>query len=349
MKKAGIICTIGPSSEKPDILKQLAESGMRIARLNFSHGSHEDHLKVINSIRQINEKLETPIRILQDLEGFRIRVGDLDKDGIELKEGEEVNLGRKTRGKPKFIPVDYEGSFEDIDVGSYIYIDDGYIALRVRTISADNVKAVVVTPGRIKRHKGVNIPGLHFAASSMTDKDKTDLEFGLAGGIDMVAQSFVRNRGDIADIRNVVKNSGKRIPVIAKIENSEGFDNIDGILEEADGIMVARGDLGVSLPVYQVAVLQKILIAKCLERKKTAITATQMLESMVKSSRPTRAEVSDIANAILDGTDYVMLSGETAVGAYPIETVSMMQDIIQYTVRAVEEKRIGTCGQNANT
>jgi len=348
MAKTKIICTLGPASSDYGTLKKMAEAGMSIARLNFSHGTHEEHRRLIDTIRELNRKENSEIKILQDLEGFRIRVGEFDgKDKIELEKDEILILTSKLdHHQGKTIPFDYEGPLDEIEKGNRVFIDDGYIALEVEDAHKDYLQARVITPGTVKQHKGINIPGMKFRASAITDKDKNDLEFGLSQKVDLIAQSFVRNRDDISPIVERLKKSGSNIPVIAKIENHEGIENIGGILDAVDGIMVARGDLGVSFPIYEVPVMQKEIIGKCREKNKMVVTATQMLETMTKSSRPTRAEVSDVANAILDGSSHVMLSGETAVGDYPVETVAMMSSIISYTERAVAERRIGNCGES---
>ncbi len=345
MARTKIICTLGPASSEYETLKRMAEAGMSIARLNFSHGSHDEHRESIETIRKLNEKEGLDIKILQDLEGFRIRVGEFGgTDEIKLEQDERVVLTSKAdHHKGKVIPFDYEGPLDEIDRGSKVFIDDGYIALKIEEAHKDYLITKVTTPGTVKKHKGINIPGMKFRASAITEKDKNDLEFGLAQRIDIVAQSFVRNRGDISPIVERIKAENLTIPIIAKIENREGIENLDEILEAVDGIMVARGDLGVSFPVYEVPVMQKEIIGKCLKTSRIAVTATQMLETMTQNTRPTRAEVSDVANAILDGSSYVMLSGETAVGRHPVETVRMMKSIITYTEKAVAEKRIPTC------
>lgn len=350
MAKTKIICTLGPASSEYETLRKMARFGMSVARLNFSHGTHEEHAGLIATIRELNQKEGYDIEILQDLEGFRIRVGDFkNKDGLELEKGDKVFFtAGDARGfkEYKVIPFDYEGPLEEIKAGSHIFIDDGYIALKIVESHQDHLVTKVITPGIVKKHKGINIPGMAFHAGSITDKDKKDLEFGLKQKVDLIAQSFVRDENDIAPICEAVKNSEIATPVIAKIENHEGIENLERILDSVDGIMVARGDLGVSYPLFQVPVMQKEIIRKCRERNKIVVTATQMLETMTHNSRPTRAEVSDVANAILDGSNYVMLSGETAVGRHPVETVRMMQNIIDYTEGAVQDRRIGSCGES---
>lgn len=318
---------------------------MNVARLNFSHGSHESHRKTIETIRDLNRLEGFKLKILQDLEGFRIRIGEFgDPDGLVLEKDDTVIFSAKpVNSDIKYIPFDYNEPLDRIGPGKYIYIDDGYIALKIVEAYRDYLVTKVVNPGVVKPHKGVNIPGMEYMSSTLTDKDRKDLEFGLEMKVDMIAQSFVRNAEDVAPISDAIRESGREIPLIAKIESHEGVENLDQILESVDGIMVARGDLGVSYPIYQVPVMQKEIIHKCRVKNKIIVTATQMLETMTGNRRPTRAEVSDVANAILDGSDYVMLSGETAVGKYPVETVRMMQHIIDYTEEAVASKRIRPC------
>ena len=338
MVKTKIVCTLGPSSESSTTLRKMMTAGMDVARLNFSHGSHTEHAERINLIRTLNKKYRRHIKILQDLEGYRIRIGEFksrNKKCIVLKKREIVYLNNKTSVTDgENIPFDYEGPLKDIKKGNFVYIDDGNIALKVKTSSKNYIQAEVITPGILKENKGVNIPGIKLRFKDLTEKDKMDLQFGIKNKVDFIAQSFVRNKKDVLNVRKFT-NPGKTGPrIIAKIENQEGIKNIDEIIETADGIIIARGDMGVSLPIYEVPIMQKMIIKKCIKQKKMVITATQMLESMTEHMRPTRAEVSDVANAILDGSGYLMLSGETAIGAYPILTVKMMNDIIKFTESA---------------
>ncbi|MBL7084574.1 MAG: pyruvate kinase [Candidatus Omnitrophica bacterium] len=341
MVKTKIICTLGPSSENTTVLRKMMLAGMDVARLNFSHASHKEHLSRINLIRKLNKKYRRRIKILQDLEGYRIRIGtfrDRSKS-IELKKRQTVYLSNQKKANDRTtIPFDYEGPLGDIKRGAFIYIDDGNIALRVKSTSKSYVQVEVVTPGILKENKGVNIPGIKLSFKDLTEKDKKDLQFGLKNKMDFIAQSFVRNKKDVLNVKEFVNYSNVKPRIIAKIENREGIKNIDEILEVADGIMIARGDMGVSLPIYEVPMMQKMIIKKCIKRKKMVITATQMLESMTEHKRPTRAEVSDIANAILDGSGYLMLSGETAIGAYPALAVKMMNDIIKFTEYALKRR-----------
>jgi pyruvate kinase len=343
MVRTKIICTLGPSSGNATILRKMMLAGMDVVRLNFSHGSREEHKQNIDLVRRLNTKYRRHIRILQDLEGFRIRIGRFKyrrEKTIELKKRQIIRLTNKEKKSDRnIIPFDYKGLLGDIKTGSLIYIDDGNISLKVKSRTKDFLKAEVVVPGTLREHKGINIPGIKLKFKELTAKDKADLEFGVENKVDFIAQSFVRNKEDIINIRDFTKERDFKCRIIAKIENREGIGNIEEILEVSDGIMIARGDMGVSLPIYKIPILQKMLIRKCNRRKKFVITATQMLESMTEQIRPTRAEVTDTANAILDGSNYVMLSGETAVGQHPVETVKMMNQIIKFTEQFVKYKK----------
>ncbi len=343
MIKTKIICTLGPSSGNTTVLRKMMLAGMDMVRLNFSHGSHEGHKHNVDLVRRLNTKYRRHIRILQDLEGYRIRIGRFKysrEKTIELKKRQIIRLANKDKAGDKgVIPFDYEGALRDIKIGSLIYIDDGNISLKVKTRTKDCLKAEVVVPGILKENKGINIPDINLKFEGLTEKDKSDLDFAVKNKVDFIAQSFVRNRQDLINVKDFIKDSGLKCQIIAKIENRQGIQNIDEILEASDGIMIARGDMGVSLPIYKIPILQKMLIRKCNRRKKFVITATQMLESMTEHIRPTRAEVTDVANAILDGSNYVMLSGETAVGQYPVETVKMMNQIIKFTEQFLKYKK----------
>ena len=342
MIKTKIICTLGPSSGNTTVLRKMMLAGMDMVRLNFSYGSHEEHKHNIDLVRRLNAKYRRHIRILQDLEGFRIRIGRFKyrrEKTIELKKRQIIRLTNKEKkGDKDVIPFDYKGALDDIKTGRLIYIDDGNISLRVKSRTKNFLKAEVVVPGTLRENKGINIPGIKLKFKDLTAKDKSDLEFAVENKVDFIAQSFVRNKEDIINVRDFIKDRGFKCKIIAKIENREGIGNIGEILEASDGIMIARGDMGVSLPIYKIPILQKMLIRKCNRRKKFVITATQMLESMTEHKRPTRAEVSDIANAILDGSGYLMLSGETAIGAYPALAVKMMNDIIKFTEHALKKR-----------
>lgn len=333
MAKSKIICTLGPASDTEKVLRKMMLSGMDVARLNFSHGTLSEHLNAIRIVRKLNKKYRRHIRILGDLEGYRIRIGAL-KGGspIEVKKTQVVRLTTKTiSGKGSVIPFDYRGSLELIKKGSHIYIDDGNIALIVEGHEKDNLITKVVVPGSIKERKGINMPDVHLDFKGLTTKDATHIRFCMENKIDFIAQSFVRSEDDILALRREMACYAHKCDVIAKIENREGIKNIDSIIAVCDGIMVARGNMGISIPVYEVPMVQKKIIRKCNNAKKFVITATQMLESMTENRMPTRAEVSDVANAILDGSDYVMLSAESAVGLYPAECVAMMNKIINFT------------------
>lgn len=334
MPKTKIICTIGPASASPAVLRKMMRSGMDVARLNFSHGTHESHAASIGIIRALNKKYRRHVRILQDLEGFRIRVGDFaDPTGIALVKRSKVWLVQETdkKGGPGEIPFDYEGRLFDIPVGQHVYIDDGNIALRVMKREKKRLEAEVVIGGQLKPRKGINIPGAPLRFKGLTDKDIDDIHFGMEHKVDFVAQSFIRSAADMTAVRRRISKHDPSCKIIAKIESREGIRNIDSIIDASDGIMVARGDMGVSIPIYEVPIVQKTIIKKCNNKRKFVITATQMLESMTENLRPTRAEVTDVANAILDGTDYVMLSAETASGRHPAEAVGMMNDIVKFT------------------
>lgn len=336
MLNTKIICTIGPSCSNIDILKQMIESGMDIARLNFSHGNHNEHLNNIKMIKKLNERYGYSVKILQDLEGYRIRIGKL-KDNIPLilKKGQiyfftnDILLSKEDN----VVPFDYKNSFNKIYKNTNIFVDDGSIQFQVINTYQNYLEAEVVIPGILKSYKGVNIPELKLSFNLLTDKDKRDILFGIENTVDYIAQSFIRNKNDIENIKDFIKKNNYSAQIISKIENQEGINNIEEIIDVSDGIMIARGDMGVSISIYKVPIIQKKIISLCNSSKKFVITATQMLENMTEHLRPTRAEVSDVANAVLDGSNYVMLSAETAIGKYPVDTVRMMQNIITYTVQ----------------
>lgn len=331
--KTKIICTLGPASTDATTLRKMVISGMDVARLNFSHGTHEDHQGRVDTIRTINKKYRRHIKILQDLEGHRIRLGSFkNHKPVPLKKHQLISLTiEDIAGDKNIIPIDYRGDLSAIKKGQNIFIDDGNICLAVKRVETKKILTEVVFGAELKERKGVNIPDAKFKFNELSSKDKQDIEFGINNHVDYIAQSFVRNKNDILRVRNIIKDRLPGCLIIAKIENREGIKNIDEILSVSDGIMIARGDMGISLPIYEVPVIQKALIKKCNKASKFSITATQMLESMVTNPRPTRAEVSDIANAIIDGTRFVMLSAETAVGAYPVETVRLMNQVILFT------------------
>lgn len=332
MVKTKIICTLGPSSSSETVLRKMMLAGMDVARLNFSHGKQQEQALRIERIRSLNAKYRRRIRILGDLQGHRIRIGSLvDGKPVVLKKRAVVWLTRKrVNGTAREIPFDYPGPLRDIPLGQHIFIDDGTIALQVIGRGQGALKAKVIVEGLLKEHKGVNIPGARLRFNGMSEKDLVDIRFCEEHKVDYIAQSFVRTKKDILEVKRAL-SPGTQCRVIAKIEDREGIRNIESIIGASDGIMIARGDMGVSLPIYEIPVVQKQIIAMCNRAGKPVITATQMLESMTENPRPTRAEVTDVANAILDGTDFVMLSAESAAGKYPVECVTMMNSIIRFT------------------
>jgi len=339
MPKTKIIATLGPASSGYTVLRKMFTAGLDVVRLNFSHGAHKQHSESIQVVRELNEKYRRHIRIMQDLEGFRIRVGRFKgTDTRELKNRGVVWLTNDPEASgPRTIPFDYEGDLTCIKPEQLIYIDDGMLILQVKSASENSIKAVVVEGGVLKERKGINIPGANLKFEGITEKDKRDIEFGIQDGVDYIALSFVRDKNDISQAAGLIKPMLPDCRIVAKVESREAIKNIDGIIEAADGIMIARGDMGVAIPIHEVPIVQKCIIKKCNAAKKFVITATQMLEHMTEHSRPTRAEVTDVANAIIDGTDFVMLSGETAVGHFPYESVLMMNEIIKFT-----EKNLGS-------
>ncbi|MCH7480067.1 MAG: pyruvate kinase [Chloroflexi bacterium] len=331
-RRAKIVATLGPSSYDETILNQLIESGMNVARLNFSHGSYDDHKRVMQLVRKISHRIGAPVSILQDLRGPKIRIGKLDTEGIPLEEKQIVTLTTESNNSDKnFIPVDFRALPQHVSAGSRILLDDGHMELKVISVSDTTIVTKVVIGGILKANKGINLPGRHLAIPGFTDKDEKDLNFGLEQGIDLVAISFVRTAQDVARVRKAIISHSPnlhQIPIIAKLERPEALDNLQEILKSAEGVMVARGDLGVEMPPETVPIAQKQIIDAANRQGKIVITATQMLDSMVENPRPSRAEASDVANAILDGTDAVMLSAETASGKYPVEALKMMDAII---------------------
>jgi pyruvate kinase len=333
MVKAKIICTLGPASSSETVIRKMMCAGMDVARLNFSHGKPAELLHRIDIVRLLNSKYRRRIKLLGDLQGHRIRVGGLIAP-VLLKKSRIVWLTQQNiRGSHETIPFDYQGPLSSIKNGHQIFIDDGNIVLEVIGRAKNRLKAKVIVGGLLKEHKGVNIPEVRLEFGGISQKDIQDISFCEERGVEYIAQSFVRTKKDILDIRRLLKPSSQ-CRVIAKIENRDGIRNIDEIITVSDGIMIARGDMGVSLPIYEIPIIQKAIIKKCNRAGKFVITATQMLESMAENLRPTRAEVTDVANAIIDGTDFVMLSAESAVGKYPVETVAMMNSIIKFTERS---------------
>lgn len=339
MKKTKIVCTMGPNSNDENIMRQLVKEGMDIARFNFSHGSHEEQKGRMDMLKKIREEEKKPVAILLDTKGPEIRTGVL-KDGkkVLLKEGETITLtNEEIEGDETKVSLTYKGLVDDVQIGNMILIDDGLIGLKVKEKTETDIICTIINGGELGERKGVNVPNVPVRLPAITEKDKEDLKFGVEQKIDFIAASFVRNAECILEIRSYLNKCGAPyIPIIAKIENSEGIDNIDEIIRCADGIMVARGDLGVEIPAEEVPYLQKLIIQKCNDNYKPVITATQMLDSMIRNPRPTRAEVGDVANAVYDGTDAVMLSGETAQGKYPAEALQMMVHIIENTEKHLD-------------
>ncbi|GIO95547.1 pyruvate kinase [Paenibacillus sp. FSL W8-0187] len=342
MRKTKIVCTIGPSSESLENTKKLIMAGMNVARLNFSHGDFEEHGNRIKNIRQACEELNKTVAILLDTKGPEIRTGKLEVEPIELVQDEYITLTtEEILGDKNRLSITYKELPQDVQVGSTILIDDGLIGLTVVEIQGSEIRCRIVNGGTIKSKKGVNVPGVAISLPGITEKDANDIVFGIEQGIDFVAASFVRKASDVLEIRELLKkHNGEHIQIISKIENQQGVDNLDEILEVSDGLMVARGDLGVEIPAEEVPLVQKRMIEKCNLAGKPVITATQMLDSMQRNPRPTRAEASDVANAIFDGTDAIMLSGETAAGKYPVESVLTMSRIAEKAESALNYREM---------
>jgi pyruvate kinase len=341
MRRTKIVCTIGPASCSPEALRSLAQAGMNVARINLSHGTHEQHAEVIGHMRRLSEELDRPMAILLDLSGPKVRTGIVENNGVELVEGSSLILTtREVIGNAKEVTVSIPEIVEAVPIGSQLLLDDGALELVVTGQGRNQITTTVVTGGILRSHKGVNAPGVSLPIASVTDKDLTDLSFGIDQKVDWIATSFIRTAEDVSIIRGFCKARRSNIPIIAKIEKHEAVTNIDEIIRTVDGIMVARGDLGVEIPIHEVPVVQKMLIRKANTAGKPVITATQMLDSMIENPRPTRAEVSDVANAIFDGTDAVMLSGETAVGKHIAKTVQMMDRIAKYTEASIGYKHL---------
>lgn len=346
MKKTKIVCTIGPASESIEMLEKLMKAGMDVARLNFSHGSHEEHEARIKNIRIAAKNTNKTVAILLDTKGPEIRTNDMENGAIELCEGNDVTISmEEVLGTTEKFSITYDGLINDVDKGSKILLDDGLIELEVTSIdkAKKEINTKVMNSGVLKNKKGVNVPGVSVNLPGITEKDASDILFGIKQGVNFIAASFVRRPSDVLEIRQLLEeNNALHIHIIPKIENQEGVDNIDEILAVSDGLMVARGDLGVEIPTEAVPLVQKELIKKCNELGKPVITATQMLDSMQRNPRPTRAEASDVANAIFDGTDAIMLSGETAAGSYPSEAVQTMYNIAIHAEKALNHSAILT-------
>ncbi len=346
LRRTKIVATIGPATSSPSVLKALIEAGATTLRLNFSHGSHTEHQRCVRLIRQTAFELNQPVGILQDLQGPKIRLGQFETGSVVVSKGDYFILtSRSVVGNQRISCVTYDLLAEEVPCGSTILLDDGRVEMRVEQVDrvAKELHCRITVEGTLSNNKGVNFPGVYLSIKAMTDKDREDLMFGLDQGVDWVALSFVRNPQDVLEIKDLISSAGKQVPVIAKIEKHEAIEQMEAILALCDGVMVARGDLGVELPAEDVPILQKRLIATANRLGIPVITATQMLDSMVHSPRPTRAEVSDVANAILDGTDAVMLSNETAVGKYPVEAVATMARI---ATRTEQEKALASIHAN---
>ncbi len=346
-----IVCTIGPATESPETMRALMQAGMSFARINFSHGDHATHRETIARLRRVAEEERCLVGVIADLQGPKLRVGDIEDEPIELRRGEIVTLSTAPHsGSETEIPVPHPQLLRDLNSGQTILLDDGNLALMVeRHRSGGALEARVVTGGRLTSHKGINVPGAKLSFSSLTEKDKEDARFALEQGVDYFAFSFVRRAADVRELRHYLRAQGAEAPsIIAKIEKPEALSDFDTILAHADGIMVARGDLGVETPAEEVPFHQKNLIRSCNRAGKPVITATQMLQSMIEHPRPTRAEASDIANAILDGTDAVMLSGETAIGNYPVRSTETMAAICANAEAHLPHSRLVECAEACN-
>ncbi len=337
-RRAKIVCTIGPASNTPEVIGQLIDAGLNVARLNFSHGTHAEHEKVFRVIRQEASARDVAVAILADLQGPKIRVGQIPDPGIDLVAGEILvfSVDPTTVCGPGRVSIDYPRLAGEASPGDRILMDDGNLEVRIKSIEGDDIICTVVVGGVLKARKGVNLPGIELSVTAMSEKDRADLAFALDLGVDAVALSFVRSAADVLEGRELMTEIGRVVPIIAKIEKPEAVANLSEILQVSDGIMVARGDLGVELGPEEVPLVQKQAIEAANNHGKLVITATQMLDSMIRNPRPTRAEASDVANAVLDGSDAVMLSGETATGRYPVRSVRTMDKIVRSTERAEE-------------
>lgn len=340
MRKTKIICTIGPACENAEILEKMCSNGMNVARLNFSHGTHEEHQSKIDLIKEVRVKLKLPVPIMLDTKGPEYRIKTFENKKISLSDGDKFTfttddvIGDQTK-----VSVNYENLTEELNIGDVIMVNNGLVKFKVDEISGKDIHCTVIAGGEVSDRKSMNFPNKVLTHDYLSDQDKEDLLFGIKNGIDFVAASFVSSKSDVEAVRNFLnKNGGEEIDIIAKIENRAGVDNIDEICELADGIMVARGDLGVEIPFVEVPSVQKYLIKKCRLLGKRVITATEMLESMIYNSRPTRAEISDVANAVYDGSSAIMLSGETAAGKYPAEAVKNMAEIAEFTEKHIDYK-----------
>ncbi len=342
MRKTKIVCTLGPSTDDEKVLEQLMKAGMNVARCNFSHGSHEEHKERMDKVKKIREKCDRPVALLLDTKGPEIRTGNFKDGKVKVKTGQTFTLvaDNNILGTEEKTGITFPDLYKDVTPGAVIMIDDGLIEMEVTKIEGTDIICDVKNDGVISNHKGVNVPDVHISMPYMSEQDKSDILFGIKEDVDYIAASFTRTADDVKELRKFLDdNGGKDINIIAKIENSEGIINVDGIIEEADAVMVARGDMGVELPEEEVPIIQKMIIKKVYEAGKQVIIATQMLESMINNPRPTRAETADVANAIYDGTSAIMLSGETAAGKFPVEAVATMARIAERTEMDVNYKQ----------
>ncbi len=342
MKKTKIVATIGPASESEEVLRELFENGLNVCRLNFSHGNHEEHQVRIDTIKRLREEMNLPIGIMLDTKGPEIRLGDFQDGEITLNQGDHFTLTtREILGNKTIVSVSYKGLPEDVKVGNMILIDDGLVELEVLDIKDTEIECIALNNGHLSNHKGVNVPYVEINLPAITEKDIGDIKFGIKNDVDFIAASFIRRAEDVTNIRRILEdNNGDNIEIISKIENQQGVDNIEEILKASDGMMVARGDLGVEIETEIMPLVQKDLIKRSNNHGKPVITATQMLDSMIRNPRPTRAEVTDVANAIFDGTSAIMLSGETAAGKYPVDSVKTMYNIAVKTEGALDYEEL---------
>ena len=342
MRKTKIVCTLGPATDNEDVLRQMMLEGMNVARCNFSHGTYEDHKKRMDMVKKLRREVGKPVAILLDTKGPEVRVKDFKEGKVTLEEGQLFTLtADEVEGTKDIVSVTYNRLYEDLEEGMRVLIDDGLIEMTVEKVDKNNIVCRVINGGVVSNHKGVNVPDVDLSMPYISDKDREDILFGIEQDVDFIAASFVQKKEDILQLRKLLeKNGGEDIRIIAKIENAQGVTNVDDIIEVSDGIMVARGDMGVEIPYEEVPVIQKKIINKVYRSGKQVITATQMLESMIKNPRPTRAETTDIANAVYDGTSAIMLSGETAAGAYPVEAVRTMVRIAERTEQDVDYRKL---------
>ncbi len=338
MRKTKIVCTLGPATKDENVLRRLIEEGMDVARLNFSHGTHEEHKERIEMVKKLRRELDKPVAILLDTKGPEIRTRDFQGGKVTVEDGQTFTLTpRELLGDNTVASITYKNLAKDIQVGTTILIDDGLIKMEVEAINDEDIRCKVINGGTISNHKGINVPGVHLNMPYVSEQDIEDIKFGIENDVDFVAASFVRSAKDVLEIRDLLNaNGGEKINIISKIENAEGINHIDDIIYVSDGIMVARGDMGVEIAGEEVPIIQKMIIRKVYNAGKQVVTATQMLDSMVKNPRPTRAETTDVANAIYDGTSAIMLSGETAAGLYPVEAVQTMVRIAERTEQDID-------------